>query len=183
LHAFHGSAGLLNLELNGQSFNKGEIFQFSLAHVNELDLMEFTIHAIAGSDTLQLECTEDGWNKGMQCSTALLIPGKYTFFARALLPSGKHVYSNTKLAVIQDVKVEMKELIQERKALIEIAYKTGGTYASIDSLDTMLAHIDITPVQYVNKHQISSISSQNYWWILILLLSIEWYFRKKMGLL
>ena len=81
------------------------------------------------------------------------------------------------------MKVELNELIQERQALMEISHNTGGTYASIDSLDTILAHIDITPVQRLKYHQISGLKSQNYWWILILLLSVEWYFRKKMGLL
>ena len=81
------------------------------------------------------------------------------------------------------MKVELNELIQERQALMEISHKTGGIYASIDSLDTMLAHIDITPVQRVKYHQISGLKIQNYWWILILLLSVEWYFRKKLGLL
>ena len=119
----------------------------------------------------------------MSCSIAMLIPGEYTFIAEALLPSGKKIYSNTKSAIVQNIQVEMKELIQERNALMEISYKTGGTYAPIDSLDAMLAHIDITPVQSVQNHKISGLSSQNYWWILILLLSIEWYFRKKVGLL
>ena len=79
--------------------------------------------------------------------------------------------------------VEMKELVQEHQALLEISYKTGGTYAPIDSLYTMLSQIDITPVQRLKNHQISGLSIQNYWWIVILLLSIEWYIRKKMGLL
>ena len=79
--------------------------------------------------------------------------------------------------------IEKKELLQERQSLMEISYKTGGIYASIDSLDTMLADIDITPVQSTKKYQISGLSSQYYWWILILLLSIEWYYRKKLGLL
>tara|TARA_B100000315_G_C14059708_1_gene355650 strand:- start:245 stop:514 length:270 start_codon:yes stop_codon:yes gene_type:complete len=88
-----------------------------------------------------------------------------------------------KSAIVQDVKIEIKELIQERHALMEIAHKTGGIYAPIDSLDSMLAHIDITPVQWLKYYQISGLSTQNYWWVLVLLLSIEWYFRKKMGLL
>ena len=149
----------------------------------QIDLMDLAIYTVHDADTVQLECSDNGLYENILCSTILLKPGEYTFYAQASLTSGEEVYSNTKLAIVQDVNIEMKELIQERQALMEISYKTGGTYASIDSLDTMLAQIDITPVQFLKYYQISSLSSQNYWWILILLLSIEWYFRKKLGLL
>ena len=183
LHAFYGNEGLLSLDVDGRFFNKGEIVQLSLGSVNGIDLMDLSVMAVHNKDTLQLECTKEEWDDTMRCSKELLLPGEYTFYAEALLSSGKKVYSSKKLAIVQGVKVEMKELKQERHALMEISYKTGGTYTSIDSLDTMLANIDITPVQWVNNHQISGLSSQNYWWILLLLLSIEWYFRKKLGLL
>ena len=134
-------------------------------------------------DTLEFICIEGKGEEDIYCSRTLLIPGEYTFFAEGLLPDGKQVYSNRKSAIVQDVNIEKKELLQERQSLMEISYKTGGIYASIDSLDTMLADIDITPVQSTKNHQISGLSSQYYWWILILLLSIEWYYRKKLGLL
>ena len=126
---------------------------------------------------------EEIWNGDMRCSTTLLTSGEYTFYAQASLPNGEKIYSNIKGVIVQDLKVEMQDLVQERQSLMEISYKTGGIYASIESLDTMLANIDITPIQRVKYHQISGLSSQNYWWILMLFLSIEWYFRKKLGLL
>jgi len=50
-------------------------------------------------------------------------------------------------------------------------------------LDSMFSHIEITPMQLIKNHQISGLSSQNYWWILIVLLAAEWFVRKKLGLL
>lgn len=183
LNAFHGSEGLLKFVVDRKFLNKGEMIQISLDLIDEIDLMDLAIYSIHDADTVQLECSDNGLYENILCSTILLKPGEYTFYAQASLISGEQIYSNTKLSIVQDVNIEMKELIQERQALMEISYKTGGTYASIDSLDTILAQIDITPVQFLKYYQISSLSSQNYWWILILLLSIEWYFRKKIGLL
>ena len=77
----------------------------------------------------------------------------------------------------------MKELIQKKHLLMEVSYETGGLYQPIDSLDAMLENIDITPTSKIVKHQISGIEMQNYWWILIILLSFEWYLRKKIGML
>ena len=37
--------------------------------------------------------------------------------------------------------------------------------------------------KWIKKHYISAISTQKYWWILIIILSVEWYLRKKIGIL
>jgi hypothetical protein len=47
----------------------------------------------------------------------------------------------------------------------------------------MFSNIEITPIQYLRNYQISGLSTQNYWWVLIVLLSSEWFLRKKLGLL
>ena len=95
----------------------------------------------------------------------------------------KEIYTEDRSVFVRDMNVEMKELIQEQQSLIELSYKTKGIYQPIDSLDVMLENIDITPIPSVVKHQISGIKIQNYWWILILLLSFEWYLRKKVRIL
>ena len=41
----------------------------------------------------------------------------------------------------------------------------------------------LATVQFMKNHQISGLSTQNYWWMLIIFLSIEWFVRKKLGLL
>ncbi len=183
LHAFHGSEDLIGLEINRKYFNKGEKVLISLMPIKGIDLMNFDVKAFHEKDTIILECIEKVREKGLRCSTTLKKSGLYTFTAQASLHNGKQVYSSSKSAIVQDVKIEMKELIQKRKSLMEVSHKTGGTYRSIDSLDNILTHIDITPIQLLKKHQISALSLHNYWWALILLFSIEWYFRKKLGLL
>jgi len=77
----------------------------------------------------------------------------------------------------------MEKLIQDNNALIKISHDTGGIYSNLDSMDLILKHIDISPVQLIKKHKLSAISAHNYWWILLVYLSIEWFFRKKDGLL
>ena len=123
--------------------------QLTLFPVKGIDLKDFVVYTVHETDTFQLECTEENWDEQIHCSTTFPTSGKYNFYAYAAFSNGEQVYSNTQSTIVQDVKVELNELIQERQALMEISHSTGGTYASIDSLDTMLAHIDITPVQRV----------------------------------
>ena len=101
----------------------------------------------------------------------------------AVLPDGKSVGSNEVSIVVQDINIELQELIQDQNTLMRVAHNSGGIYMPIESLDSMFSHIDITPVQFIKNHQISGLSTQNYWWMLIIFLSIEWFVRKKLGLL
>jgi hypothetical protein len=66
---------------------------------------------------------------------------------------------------------------------MQVAHNSGGIYVPIESLDSMFSNIEITPVQLLKNYQISGLSTQDYWWLLIVLLSIEWFLRKKLGLL
>jgi len=39
------------------------------------------------------------------------------------------------------------------------------------------------PKSQLKEYKFSALSTQRYWWVLILLLSIEWFLRKREGLL
>ena len=47
----------------------------------------------------------------------------------------------------------------------------------------LLTNIDIKPLKLSINQKLSGIELQNFWWVIILLLFIDWYFRKKIGLL
>ena len=109
--------------------------------------------------------------------------GEYTIRGEAVFPNGEKIVSNDISVVVQDVDIELRELIQDQNALKRVAYNSGGLYVPIESLDSMFSHIEITPLELIKSHQISGLSLQNYWWILIVLLAAEWFMRKKLGLL
>ena len=110
-------------------------------------------------------------------------PGELFLKGEAKLPDGKKINSTDESIIVQDVNIELKELIQEQNLLMQVAHSSGGIYIPIESLDSMFSNIEITPIQYTRNYQISGLSTQNYWWILIVLLSTEWLLRKKLGLL
>ena len=64
-----------------------------------------------------------------------------------------------------------------------ISQKTNGTYSNINALETVLNRIDLKQKYKEVKINYNVFSFQDYWWIIIILLSIEWYLRKKFGLL
>ena len=99
------------------------------------------------------------------------------------LPDGQKIISKEASIIVQTVNIELIELIQEQNILMQVAHNSGGIYVPIESLDSMFSNIEIRPVQLLKNYQISGWSTQDYWWLLIVLLSIEWFLRKKLGLL
>ncbi len=184
LHAFYGNDGFLSLHINGTSYNKGEIVDVQLLPIEKLGLSNFTVTAVHSNlDTIRTNCRQEMFNGNYTCTLATLSAGEYNLWGTAVLPDGKSVVSNEASIVVQDINIELRELIQDQNTLMRVAHNSGGVYMPIESLDSMFSHIDITPVQFMKNHQISGLSTQNYWWMLIIFLSIEWFVRKKLGLL
>ena len=184
LHAYHGNEGLLSLHIDGSSFNKGEIIIAKLLPVENLGLSNFTIKAIHSYlDTITTDCAQDFPETYYHCKLAFQLPGEYLLSGEANLPDGLKITSNEASIIVQGMNIELKELIQEKNILMQVAYNSGGIYVPIESLDSMFSNIEITPVQLMKNYQISGLSTQEYWWLLIVLLSLEWFLRKKYGLL
>ncbi len=84
---------------------------------------------------------------------------------------------------VRNIKVENRVTAPNYIGLEHIAESTKGAIYRINALDSMLNSVKITPVQSDYNFQISAISFQKFWAALILLLGIEWWIRKRNGLL
>jgi len=184
IHAYYWNDGFLTLHINKKSFNIGENAYATISIVNNLELKNILLTSIYDdSDTARVECKKELFSQDYKCRQLLDKSGEYSFIAESRLPNGEKVVSNLTHVVVQSVNLELKDLIQDQNMLKIISHNSGGKYMGIDSLDTMLANMEITPIQLIKKYQISGLSTQYYWWLIIVLLSTEWFIRKKLGLL
>jgi hypothetical protein len=184
VNKFYGNRGMISLHINGQTFSKGQKINIQLLPVKDLKLDEFYLNTISNkSDTLLTKCSEDMLNNIYNCGVVLKEIDYLKFVGVGFLSNGEIVQSNQEEIFVQDIDVEIKDLLQDNVALKDIAYKTGGIYLPIDSLDSMLDSIEINPLEIVEKHYVSGAKLYKYWWLLILLLTIEWFLRKRLGLL
>ena len=184
LHAYFGNEGLLAMHIDGSSFKKGEIFSAKLVPVENLGLSNFKVKVIDSNlDTVTTDCIKSFPEKYYNCNLTLHSPGEFTLRGEAKLPDGKKINSTNKSIIVQDINIELEELIQEQNILMQVAHTSGGIYIPIESLDSMFSNIEITPIHNLRNYQISGLSTQNYWWLVIILLSAEWFIRKKLGLL
>ena len=172
------------MHIDGSSFNKGETINIKLLPVENLGLSNFKLEGIHSNlDTVITDCIKSFPEKYYNCNLTLHSLGEITLRGEAKLPDGKRINSTNESIIVQDVNIELKELIQDQNILMQVAHSTGGIYIPIESLDSMFSNIEIMPIQNLRNYQISGLSTQNYWWILVVLLSTEWFIRKKLGLL
>ena len=149
-----------------------------------MGLSTFTIKAIHSNlDTIITDCVHDFPDQYYVCKLALQLQGEYLLMGEADLPDGQKIISKEASIIVQGVNIELIELIQEQNILMQVAHNSGGIYVPIESLDSMFSNIEIITVTLLKNYQISGLSTQDYWWLLIVLLSVEWFLRKKLGLL
>lgn len=119
------------------------------------------------------------WRSELDFSEA----GSFKIYSMINLNDGSEYKSNYININVNDLKIEYKDLVQEQNILMAISQKTNGTYSNISALETILNRIDLKQKYKEVKINYNVFSIQDYWWIIIILLSIEWYLRKKFGLL
>tara|TARA_B100000029_G_C17600062_1_gene965452 strand:+ start:1563 stop:3578 length:2016 start_codon:yes stop_codon:yes gene_type:complete len=133
-------------------------------------------------DTLKFK-TNNNQNNKWGSELEFSEPGNYKIYSLINLNDGSELKSNYINIKVNDLKIEYKDLIQEQNILMAISQKTNGTYSNINALETVLNRIDLKQKYKEVKINYNVFSFQDYWWIIIILLSIEWYLRKKFGLL
>ena len=95
-----------------------------------------------------------------------------------------------KLVNIEDESCQIEILAEPKLDNEDIrALQSGLDKKEIEKLNNKIQEsiiydaIDMSFNDVDKIHKISAINSQNYWWLIIILLCVEWYVRKKRGLL
>ena len=78
---------------------------------------------------------------------------------------------------------ELKKIYLNSDLLYDISSKTGGVFSTYNQIDQFLDSIEFSKSSNVNYQRNNLISYPYLFLILIILLSIEWYFRNKVGLI
>jgi hypothetical protein len=161
----------------------GEYVESELIVSNLYEFNDPSFYSFDGLDTLLLDCNDKILNNKVSCKHYYDEPGEYSIFSSARLNDGKMIFSNSANVLIDQNDIEMENLLLNSQALSSLSFGTDGMYVPLKSLDSIFEKIDIQPKNMIKLHKISGISIQRFWWIMIILLCMEWFVRKKKGLL
>lgn len=111
-------------------------------------------------------------------------PGDYTFEAKTQL--GSQLFTEKGSFSIVRNEIELQNNQADFGLLYQLAHQSGGQFASMENVGTLLDAIDNNKQITVQQHRQTFLTEWiNVKWlffILILLLSVEWFFRKYWGI-
>lgn len=120
---------------------------------------------------------------GYRLNAGQLPPGEYSYTARTKL--GDKTYTKTGLFSIAPVFAELANTVADHKLLYTLAQKRGGKMYYPNQFDALLADLekrdDIVPVSYTRQRLDDMINLRWLFFILLGLLSLEWFLRKWSG--
>jgi hypothetical protein len=113
----------------------------------------------------------------------IALPGDYTAIASLEINGAERIESQPFYFRIIKNLIEQDNLFENKNDLENLAWENEGTYADPNHLEVVLSTVNNRPKSQLKEYKFSALSTQRYWWILIILLSIEWFLRKREGLL
>ena len=109
--------------------------------------------------------------------------GEWSISGDLKVKSYEDIVLDTVSVFVQKTHIEERQLFQNIVGLKRISKNTGGKYVDIHNLKSLITQLSFPNENIVNNIQISAISTHKFWWIMIILLTLEWILRKRKGLL
>ena len=106
------------------------------------------------------------------------------YYIQVLSQNDNSVFkSNKKYISIRDFNIELEFLYQNKKSIHDFKNRNNAVYFDFKYLEDNLNKIILNEIVNVKQSNFSSLSTQYYWFLFIIFLSLEWYLRKKSKLL
>jgi hypothetical protein len=137
------------------------------------------------SDSLkEFNYTFDRMEDYYRLNAGNLQPGDYTFEAETQLGS-QHFTEKGNFSIVKN-EVELQNNQADFGLLFQLAQQTGGQFSAIDNYGTLLDAIGNNKQITVQQHQQTFLTEwinlKTLFFLLIVLLGIEWFFRKYWGI-
>ncbi len=117
-----------------------------------------------------------------RASVSPLAPGRYLARGEAELPD-RAVESRPVEFEISNVSVEFQDVRQDHLALAGIAVRSGGGYGGAENVSALSASISLEPRSVATVSELSIRTSVIAFAVILILLSIEWIIRKRIGMI
>jgi len=182
LHAFTGDKNLLMVTAEKQKYisNSPIIFNIEKSLILDTGLINISINSANGSTIKDISIPN---NENNSLPQFIDLPGDYTAIASLVINDNQQIKSQPfYFRIIKNI-IEEDNLFENKNTLESLAWKNRGTYSDPNHLDVVLSSVNSRPKSQLKEYKFSALSTQRYWWILIILLSIEWFLRKREGLL
>lgn len=156
-----------------------ELYNDNFEPVNESDV----ILDITNSQKKRFSYTFSKTGQFYSLNSGIFPPGDFSFVASTQL--GDKKYSKSGKFVVASVNIESAKLVANKKLMEQFALKNNGKFYDVKTMNTLSEEIlknkDIVSISYSEKKLAELINFKTIFFVLILLLSFEWFIRKYFG--
>ena len=163
-----------NIELTAELYNDS----YELVNTPDVNIR------IKNDSSKEFIYTFDRTDNYYRLNAGNLQPGDYTFEAETQLGS-QHYTEKGSFSIVKN-EIELQNNQADFGLLYQLAQQTGGQFASIENYGTLLDAIGNNKQITVQQHQQTLLTEwinlKTLFFVLIILLAIEWFFRKYWGI-
>ncbi len=176
---FEGEDNLVKLISTSRQFEENENFTIIIDRHKSVENVDVNIKLFEGN-SIKEEYTVYGDEN--EYSMSISKDGDYKLKASTISPSKNH--ESKPLQITINKKTQEFDLLYENKnELRQFALLNDGNYTETHELQELLNTLNFRPETIAKEFKFSTLSTQSFWWIIIVLFSIEWFIRKREGLL
>ncbi len=156
-----------------------ELYNDNFEPVNEPDV----IIDITNSEKKKFSYTFSKTGQFYSLNAGTFPPGDYNYISSTQL--GDKKYTKSGKFVVASVNIESAKLVANKKLMEQLAVKNNGKCYDVNSMNSLAVEItknkDIVSVSYTEKKLAELINFKIIFFVLVLLLSFEWFIRKYFG--
>ena len=108
--------------------------------------------------------------------------GEYSLITK-LVDNSKIQFQSEKKIVINDINIEMKNIFLNQYYLKNISSSTNSKYYHLSDLSDLISNFERMESLKSLKYTFSYLSLNKFLWLLIILISLDWYLRVRKGIL
>ena len=185
IYLFMDRGNALQVNVKKRKFLKGENIELELNipesyNSKNIDIIIEKISDIPESSTIKLNQIKKD-ESGVRYLENIL-PGEYDIYCRVFLDSMYYSSKKIKLIVIPE-DYEISSLYRNTSTMKGLSLKTNGNYYPLENYKGIESLFLSSSKALNKKNEINMQTLHNYWFIILLTLIIEWFLRKRKGLL
>ena len=150
---------------------------------SEYEKIKFFIYNVDGSIYSEINSCSITQDEIYKCTSSLNIPGNYFVQAQIEFANDYRTSSNQIELIFNDLDVEVSNVGLNKKILEDISLHYNGFYSSIEELNNYVNSIKSESYTSLDLSEIWIFDFQYFWFLVVVLLIVEWVVRKNKGLL
>ena len=163
-----------------QNFNLYLEFDKSTIEYNDLDTYIYNKDGSIESKITECNLLLDNLYK---CNAKIDYSGNYSIQSKSKAGKDFNIMSNQVDVFINDLDIEIKNIGLNKKILENISLNYAGSYFNLEEFNDYIFSVKSEAFPELHLNEILIFDFQSFWFLILLLLIIEWIVRKNKGLL